>query len=898
MRGGDDLARSRAPLRPDPHRLARLRFWVVIALAVGLLAALVCLAGPRLLESWVAAKVGRAVQRLPGSVTLGAVTLRDMNTVEVAGATWEDGTDWAVRAGDITIGLEWTAALFKGSPLREVHVQGLEMRLGDPAHPLPGLVEARARLRALVGRRTGGARSARPWPLVSVEGVDAAIHVAGGLAARLTGATIRVGPPEGALDASETRVVLDGEVRLGDEVPRALRAEAVWSAEQGWREGSGSVEPALTWDGPLGVVRVSGLRVRPGEAVVLKPSWAPRGPIAIEAEEVAVRMEPAPGEAGPAPGAGSHPGRARERQWLPEPVGGLLEGHRVTEVVIRRPMIVIALPAPGEPKAQQASDKPVPARTEGAFREALVARYQGLDRAITHVLDMATSLAETMPVDSVRMVGATVRYRRGQEILPESLAHLDASLGLDAATRTLSGRVTFECPEAAFGANEAALSFQPDLRKGRLQVKFRRLPLGPYAGLMPVWLRVSRDSVLADGDFEAQIEPDTLSVEGTIALERVGLFLPAVASVPMDDVSLGLRGRLVVNRAEAWVRAENGLFSFGHVRIPFDFRFERLTSWPRMSLSARIERIRAQDLVESIPGDVIPALKGVRLAGSFAASAALEVDTKDMAGLRADIRPDVADLTILDPGQGVNLDLLRTEFYHRIDEGSGKVIERVVGPSSPSWIALDEVPRFVVDALTTSEDSQFFRHHGFSLSGIRRSLRVNLERGGFYQGASTLSQQLAKNLFLSPEKTFARKLQEAFITWQLERFLSKEKILELYLNVVEWGPEVYGLREAALHYFGKTPAELDPLEVAYLVSILPNPKMFHRHFEAGAVPPAFEARVRSLLRETVRRGFLPEEEFERLQGRRVRFVSPAAPGPVPDEEPATPIPDEEFSDDG
>jgi len=287
----------------------------------------------------------------------------------------------------------------------------------------------------------------------------------------------------------------------------------------------------------------------------------------------------------------------------------------------------------------------------------------------------------------------------------------------------------------------------------------------------------------------------------------------------------------------------------------------------------------------------------VRLAGSFAASASLQVDTQNMEGLQLDVKPDVADLTLLDPGRGLNLDLLRTEFYHRIDEGKGRVIERVVGPSSPSWVALEEVPRFVVDALTTSEDSQFFEHHGFSLGGIRRSLRVNLERGGFYQGASTLSQQLAKNLFLSREKTLARKIQEAFITWQLERYLSKEKILELYLNVVEWGPEVFGLREAALHYFGKNPSELNPLEAAYLVSILPNPLAYHRHFEQGSVPPPFERRVRGLLNEMARRGLLSEEQRVGLEGLRIRFAGGGTVQTAPAEEPE-PIPDDEFSDDG
>lgn len=872
--------------------------------AAGILAIAAGVAGPRLLEAWASSRIERAVGRLPGRVTLGRVELRGAGTLDVSEFAWEDGTDWAVRAGLVTIGLDWPAALLGGSPIREMRLQGLDVRLGDPARPFAGPAEVRARARDLLGGRGGspGGRGVRPWPLVQADGITMAVHMAGGMTATLTGARARVGPREGSLDAVETCVVLEGDLRLEDGVPRVLKAEGAWSPSSGWREADVTVSPALSWEGSWGRVSVSGVRVRPGEVVLLAPSWAPGGPHAIEAGEVTVRMEAAPAGAessrgptvrSPRPSAGWPP-------WLPGMVVGLLGERRPTEVEVMRPVLDLEVPVPAASGEVPRNGPPVPPRAEGAFRDGLVTRFRDLDQAVERIADAASNLAEMLPVDAVRVHGATVRYRRDGRPLPESLAHLDASLTRDPATGALSGRVTFECPEAAFGTNEAVASFQPDRRSGVLSVRVRRLPLGPYAGLAPGWFRVSPDTVLADAEIEVRLEPGAsrVAVEGTLSLERAGLFFPAVASIPMIDLAVGVRGNLVVDRSEASVRVGRGLLSFGHVRVPFDLSAERLTTWPRVRLSARIERIRAQDLAESIPDDVIPALKGVRLAGSFAASAEMDVDTRDMAGLRFDFRPDVADLTILDPGQGVNLDLLRTEFYHRIDEGGGRVIERVVGPSSPSWTPLEEVPRFVVDALTTSEDSQFFRHHGFSLGGIRRSLRVNLERGGFYQGASTLSQQLAKNLFLSPEKTLARKLQEAFITWQLERFLSKEKILELYLNVVEWGPEVFGLREAALHYFGKTPAEIAPLEAAYLVSILPNPKMFHRHFDAGAVPPAFDRRVRDLLREMVRRGLLPEDELARLQDRKIRFARPEAPAPVPDEERHAPVPDEEFSDDG
>jgi membrane peptidoglycan carboxypeptidase len=103
--------------------------------------------------------------------------------------------------------------------------------------------------------------------------------------------------------------------------------------------------------------------------------------------------------------------------------------------------------------------------------------------------------------------------------------------------------------------------------------------------------------------------------------------------------------------------------------------------------------------------------------------------------------------------------------------------------------------------------------------------------------------QLVKNVFLRREKTLARKVQEVLLTWWVESTLTKEQILELYLNVIEYGPGVYGIRNAAGHYFGRSPAELSVAEAAYLAMILPNPPRFHEHFEAGSLPPSFRRRT-------------------------------------------------------
>ena len=147
-------------------------------------------------------------------------------------------------------------------------------------------------------------------------------------------------------------------------------------------------------------------------------------------------------------------------------------------------------------------------------------------------------------------------------------------------------------------------------------------------------------------------------------------------------------------------------------------------------------------------------------------------------------------------------------------------------PETPQWVwvPLSRISPHLRRAVIVAEDAAFYSHEGFDWQGIRDAAVRNLEAGKLKRGGSTLTQQLAKNLYLSSEKRLLRKLNEALITRELERHLSKKRILELYLNVAEWGRGVYGAEAAARHHFGKSARDLSPEEAALLAAILPNPR--------------------------------------------------------------------------
>ncbi len=145
------------------------------------------------------------------------------------------------------------------------------------------------------------------------------------------------------------------------------------------------------------------------------------------------------------------------------------------------------------------------------------------------------------------------------------------------------------------------------------------------------------------------------------------------------------------------------------------------------------------------------------------------------------------------------------------------------------WVPYRKISDNLKRAVLTSEDDKFVDHDGFDWEGIQKALEKNERRGKVVAGGSTISQQLAKNLFLSGERSFVRKGQEAVITVMMEGVMDKERILEIYLNVVEWGDGVFGAEAAARYYFGTSAAQLSGSQAARLAAMLPRPRYFDKN---------------------------------------------------------------------
>jgi monofunctional biosynthetic peptidoglycan transglycosylase len=209
--------------------------------------------------------------------------------------------------------------------------------------------------------------------------------------------------------------------------------------------------------------------------------------------------------------------------------------------------------------------------------------------------------------------------------------------------------------------------------------------------------------------------------------------------------------------------------------------------------------------------------------------------------------PEVSLLRKQNP-RGSALMELRDEEYRK---------KGIRGPRQQMWVSYGAISDQLKKAILISEDAGFFSHKGVDVNELKEAIKTDWETMSFKRGGSTITMQLAKNLYLNPSKNPLRKAQEIVIAWQLEQALSKRRIFEIYLNVVEFGRNIYGVEAAARHYFGKSAAALDPLEAATLAALLPSPRSSR---EKNVL-----IRRNSILARLSSIGYISKEEHTRLK---------------------------------
>ena len=535
--------------------------------------------------------------------------------------------------------------------------------------------------------------------------------------------------------------------------------------------------------------------------------------------------------------------------------------------------------AEGPTAAPNARRRPRVSKQGARVREGVAARFHSAADWVRRSSALAYRVGRRFPLPELEIKLARFVYDHDGGP-PAGATAFDALDRFDLVIRRVTESVvdaelSFPPRPGAAGTDEptARVSARVQLETGDLQLHLvaSELSLHPYRALFADFVRVTPDTALLDTDLRLMYgaAADRLEVHGKVTVRDVGIEAPAVAAQPMDGLTLGAEMQAALDLRAATLRVRDTTLRVGDVPMAVELSIDDLAEAPALRWELDMPRVSAQRIVDALPAAFVGRLDGMRLGGDVAWKFEGELDTRDMESLKYHSDPRNWDFTVRTLGSQIELASVTRKFTQRAPEPDGTTVEFQTGPGARRWVRYSRVSPWMAKVLTTTEDGTFWRHGGIAFFALHDAMVANLQRGRFYRGGSTLTMQLVKNVFLNREKTIARKAQELFLAWRLERFLTKQQIMELYLNIVELGPGIYGIGRAARYYFDKTAAELNLVECAFLASILPNPRKYHYHFRRGKVSENWRKGLERTLQVMVKRDRITPADF--------RAAAPYAP---------------------
>ncbi|HTA91129.1 MAG TPA: biosynthetic peptidoglycan transglycosylase [Polyangiaceae bacterium] len=406
-------------------------------------------------------------------------------------------------------------------------------------------------------------------------------------------------------------------------------------------------------------------------------------------------------------------------------------------------------------------------------------------------------------------------------------------------------------------------------------------------------LGVQSASLQASAEVTLAGDGASLAFSGSGVLDQVSLLRVELSPSPLSGIHLGFRARGTTTLDGAKLVLDDGEVSLGDVRLQGNGVLTRNERAVQTHWSGGVPLASCQALLDAAPRGLVPLIAPLHMTGTFAINAELDYDSERANDTR--VRLGVANDCRI--GQ-IPADLSPSRFaaaWQREVKGADRLpMEVESGPGSPDWVPIDAISPFMETAVLVCEDGHFEQHHGFDYEAIQNSIRDDLIKGRFVRGASTITMQLARNLYLGKEKTLARKLQEAVLALLLEQELSKRELMELYLNVIEYGPGIYGIGPAARYYFAKRATDLSLGQALYIASILPNPE--RQHFDKdGRVSAAWTKYLQRLMVIAKKIGRITDEQLTAGLAEQVAFQvadsgggSPPASAPTPEEGTDTP----------
>ncbi|MBI2570136.1 MAG: transglycosylase domain-containing protein [Candidatus Schekmanbacteria bacterium] len=401
------------------------------------------------------------------------------------------------------------------------------------------------------------------------------------------------------------------------------------------------------------------------------------------------------------------------------------------------------------------------------------------------------------------------------------------------------------------GGGLARYDVAVDLARRRLTARasIDSLPLATVHRLIPSVPK----ALLESGELDATVQLDgdgvspDVRIHGTLALRDVALQAGWLGSQALAGLAPTIAGDLTVRRAETRLVSAAARIALGRIAIEIDGRRPAAAAPDAIEARLVVPPTPCAALLEDMPRALTAPLAGFTLTGSFGAQLTLattgEPGTEPIVQVTLDQHCRFAAIpSWADP------DRFRRPFPHHVFASDGTIYYIPRGPGTTGWTPLADISRPLVTTVLAHEDDGFYHHAGIASWGLESAILENVAKHRLRFGGSTISMQLAKNLFLNHRRTVERKFQEVVLTWMLESQMSKDEMLELYLNIIELGPDIYGIHQAAAYYFGCHPRDLTLVQAALLATFLPSPRRYHDAMIArGGLTPAATSQIRRLL---------------------------------------------------
>ena len=377
-------------------------------------------------------------------------------------------------------------------------------------------------------------------------------------------------------------------------------------------------------------------------------------------------------------------------------------------------------------------------------------------------------------------------------------------------------------------------------------------------------------SVLAPSLDAAPVATDTLRYAFTGALNRDDFFAMSGSRFQLDALNADVRLELADLDLPVALDYFLGFTAGTRDDAYWSLRSELPPPFARARLTVDMAPQPVMDVFDAIPAAFRHLLEGTEMRGTVGweldvsanyerlSSGRLEVDIP--APSAADVFDETVELVALP--EAVDVRRLIEGFSFTFVDGIEERRQLTIGIDNPRWVTLDLVSPMMIESILNTEDQSFFESDGFNWYQMRRVIGDLLAEQEMGRGASTITMQLVKNVFLSRERLVSRKLTEMFLTYWMTKLVPKETIFAVYLNVIEFGPGVNGIAEAAEYYFGKLPIDLTLQECTFLVSIVPNPRMYHVFYEQGAITERWWIHMQRYIDRLLEREVITPEQHE------------------------------------